>query len=200
MTSLDSFKCRKTLTVGTKTYAYYSLKAAEKNGLKGISRLPFSMKVLLENLLRFEDGRTVTKDDIKAMADWLKSKGRSEREIAFRPARVLMQDFTGVPAVVDLAAMRDAMATLGGDPKKINPLVPVDLVIDHSVMVDNFGTARAFKQNVELEYERNRERYALPALGPVGVRQFPRGAAGHRHLPSGQSRVSRPDGVDRRRR
>ena len=140
MTSLDSFKCRKTLKVGGKTYAYYSLPAAEKNGLKGISRLPFSMKVLLENLLRFEDGRTVTKDDIEAVADWLEDQGHREREIAFRPARVLMQDFTGVPAVVDLAAMRDAMKALGGDPQKINPLVPVDLVIDHSVMVDEFGT------------------------------------------------------------
>ncbi|BBF94671.1 aconitate hydratase AcnA [Blastochloris tepida] len=172
MTSLDSFKCRKTLTVGTKTYVYFSLKAAEKNGLKGISRLPFSMKVLLENLLRHEDGRTVTKDDIKAMADWLKSKGRSEREIAFRPARVLMQDFTGVPAVVDLAAMRDAMATLGGDPKKINPQVPVDLVIDHSVIVDNFGTARAFKQNVELEYQRNGERYRFLKWGQSAFANF----------------------------
>ncbi|ALK07824.1 aconitate hydratase AcnA [Blastochloris viridis] len=172
MTSLDSFKCRKTLTVGTKTYAYYSLKAAEKNGLKGISRLPFSMKVLLENMLRFEDGRTVTKDDIKAMADWLTSKGKSEREIAFRPARVLMQDFTGVPAVVDLAAMRDAVATLGGDPKQINPLVPVDLVIDHSVIVDNFGTARALKQNVDLEYQRNGERYRFLKWGQSAFANF----------------------------
>ena len=138
MTSLDSFKCARTLKVGSKTYAYYSLPAAEKNGLKGISRLPFSLKVLLENLLRNEDGRTVTKDDIQAVAHWLKTK-TSDREIAFRPARVLMQDFTGVPAVVDLAAMRDAMKHLGGDPKKINPLVPVDLVIDHSVVVNFFG-------------------------------------------------------------
>ena len=140
MTSLDSFKCAKTLKVGTKTYVYYSLPEAEKNGLRGISRLPFSMKVLLENLLRNEDGRTVTKEDIQAVAHWLKTKS-SDREIAFRPARVLMQDFTGVPAVVDLAAMRDAMKTLGGDPKKINPLVPVDLVIDHSVIVNFVGNA-----------------------------------------------------------
>jgi aconitate hydratase len=158
MTSLDSFKCARTLTVGNKTYAYYSLPAAEKAGLKGISRLPFSMKVLLENLLRFEDGRTVTKQDIQAVAQWLKTK-TSEREIAFRPARVLMQDFTGVPAVVDLAAMRDAMQHLGGDPKKINPLVPVDLVIDHSVIINFFGNAKAFKQNVEEEYKQNQERY-----------------------------------------
>ncbi len=158
MTSLDSFRCCKTLKAGGKTYAYYSLPIAEKNGLKGISRLPFSMKVLLENLLRNEDGRTVTKDDIKAVADWLKTKS-SDREIAFRPARVLMQDFTGVPAVVDLAAMRDAMDHLGGDAKKINPLVPVDLVIDHSVAVTFFGNNQAFKKNVEEEYRQNQERY-----------------------------------------
>ena len=158
MTSLDSFKCCRTLKVGSKTYAYYSLPAAEKNGLKGISRLPFAMKVLLENLLRNEDGRTVTKDDIKAVAEWLKTKS-SDREIAFRPARVLMQDFTGVPAVVDLAAMRDAMQSLGGDPKKINPQVPVDLVIDHSVAVNFFGSKDAFKKNVEEEYRQNQERY-----------------------------------------
>ncbi|HET7382349.1 MAG TPA: aconitate hydratase AcnA [Pseudolabrys sp.] len=158
MTSLDSFRCCKTLQVGSKSYAYFSLPTAERNGLKGISRLPFSMKVLLENLLRNEDGRTVTKDDIKAVAEWLKTK-TSEREIAFRPARVLMQDFTGVPAVVDLAAMRDAMKHLGGDPKKINPHVPVDLVIDHSVAVTFFGNNQAFKKNVEEEYRQNQERY-----------------------------------------
>ncbi|ARP98950.1 aconitate hydratase AcnA [Pseudorhodoplanes sinuspersici] len=158
MTSLDSFNCCRTLKVGTKSYAYYSLPVAEKNGLKGISKLPFSMKVLLENLLRNEDGRTVTKDDILAVAAWLKKKS-SDREIAFRPARVLMQDFTGVPAVVDLAAMRDAMTVLGGDPKKINPLVPVDLVIDHSVIVNYFGDNAAFKKNVEEEYKQNQERY-----------------------------------------
>jgi aconitate hydratase len=158
MTSLDSFQCCRTLKVGTKTYAYYSLPIAEKNGLKGISRLPFSMKVLLENLLRNEDGRTVTKEDIQAVAAWLKKKA-SDREIAFRPARVLMQDFTGVPAVVDLAAMRDAMKVLGGNAEKINPLVPVDLVIDHSVIVNFFGDNSAFKKNVDEEYKQNQERY-----------------------------------------
>jgi len=158
MTSLDSFRCCKTLKVGSKSYAYFSLPTAERNGLKGISRLPFSMKVLLENLLRNEDGRTVTKDDIKAVAEWLKTK-TSEHEFAFRPARVLMQDFTGVPAVVDLAAMRDAMKQLGGDPKKINPQVPVDLVIDHSVAVTFFGNNQAFKKNVDEEYRQNQERY-----------------------------------------
>src|SRR4026208_1459787 len=156
MNSLDSFKRRKTLKVGGKTYVYYSLPTAEKNGLKGISKLPYSMKVLLENLLRNEDGRTVKKDDIRAVGKWLKKRAL-EHEIAFRPARVLMQDFTGVPAVVDLAAMRNAMQKLGGDAEKINPLVPVDLVIDHSVIVNEFGNALAFSKNVELEYERNGE-------------------------------------------
>src|SRR5246500_1386766 len=158
MDSLDSFKCLRPLKVGSKTYAYYSLPVAEKNGLKGISRLPFSLKVLLENLLRNEDGRSVTKEEIQAVAQWLKNR-TSDREIAFRPARVLMQDFTGVPAVVDLAAMRDAMEALDGDPKKINPLVPVDLVIDHSVAVNYFGHSDSFKKNVEDEYKQNQERY-----------------------------------------
>jgi aconitate hydratase len=158
MMSLDSFRCCKPLKVGSKTYAFYSLAAAEKNGLKGISRLPFSMKVLLENLLRSEDGRSVTKEDLQAVAQWLKTK-TSEREIPFRPARVLMQDFTGVPAVVDLAAMRDAMKALGGDPKKINPLVPVDLICDHSVAVNHFANNTAVKKNVEDEYRQNWERY-----------------------------------------
>jgi aconitate hydratase len=160
MTSLDSFKCAKTLKVGSKTYAYYSLPVAEKNGLKGISRLPFSMKVLLENLLRNEDGTTVKKEDIKAVAEWMKTRS-STHEFAFRPARVLMQDFTGVPAVVDLAAMRDAMVNFGGDPKKINPLIPVDLVIDHSVNVNFFGDSKAFKKNVDEEYRQNQERYTF---------------------------------------
>src|SRR5262252_7885787 len=160
MTSLDSFKCARPLKVGSKTYAYYSLLVAEKNGLKGISRLPFSMKVLLENMLRYEDGRTITKEDIQGFAQWLKTK-TSDREIPFRPARVLMQDFTGVPAVVDLAAMRDAMKHLGGDPSKINPLVPVDLVIDHSVIVNFAGTPTAFRKNVQEEYAQNQERYTF---------------------------------------
>ncbi len=171
-TTLDSFKSRKTLTVGDKTYVYYSLVEAEKNGLKGISRLPFSMKVLLENLLRYEDGRSVTKADIEAVAAWLDNRGKVEKEIAFRPARVLMQDFTGVPAVVDLAAMRDAMKDLGGDPRRINPLVPVDLVIDHSVIVDEFGNPQAFARNVELEYQRNGERYKFLKWGQSAFQNF----------------------------
>jgi len=172
MASLDSFKCRKKLTVGAKTYHYFSLKAAEKNGLAGISKLPFSMKVLLENLLRHEDGRSVTKEDIEGVAAWLTNKGKVEREIAFRPARVLMQDFTGVPAVVDLAAMRDAMTALGGNPEKINPLVPVDLVIDHSVIVDEFGSNKSLKKNVDLEYERNGERYRFLKWGQGSFDNF----------------------------
>ena len=170
--SLDSFKCRKALTAGGKKYTYFSLPDAEKNGLRGISKLPFSMKVLLENLLRNEDGRTVTKTDIEAMAGWLTDKGKSAKEIGFRPARVLMQDFTGVPAVVDLAAMRDGMNTLGGDPKKINPLVPVDLVIDHSVIVDEFGTPKALADNVALEYARNGERYNFLKWGQGAFANF----------------------------
>ena len=143
--SLDSFKCRKTLTVNGAEFDYFNLPDAEKNGLDGISRLPYSLKVLLENLLRHEDGRSVTKGDIQAMAEWLKER-RSSHEIAYRPARVLMQDFTGVPAVVDLAAMRDAMKEMGHDPAKINPQVPVDLVIDHSVMA-HFLHARCHEGN-----------------------------------------------------
>ena len=167
----DSFKCRKTLTAGGKTYECFSLPDAEKNGLTGISKLPTSLKVLLENLLRFEDGRSVKADDIRAVAEWLKAR-TSTREIAYRPARVLMQDFTGVPAVVDLAAMRDAMRHLGGDPSRINPLVPVDLVIDHSVQVDYFGTADAFRRNVEIEYERNKERYEFLRWGAGAFNNF----------------------------
>jgi aconitate hydratase A / 2-methylisocitrate dehydratase len=169
--ALDSFKCRRTLDVDGKAYDYFSLKEAEANGLVGIGNLPFSLKVLLENLLRHEDGRTVTSDDIRAVALWLQNR-KSDREIAFRPARVLMQDFTGVPAVVDLAAMRDAMAALGGDPQRINPLAPVDLVIDHSVMVDAFGSDRAFQLNVDKEYERNGERYAFLRWGAGAFDNF----------------------------
>ena len=171
-TSLDSFKSRKTLKVGSKNYTYFSLKAAEKNGLKGISKLPYSLKVLLENLLRHEDGRSVTKADIEGIAAWLKNRGKDEMEIAFRPARVLMQDFTGVPAVVDLAAMRDAMKALGKNPTQINPLAPVDLVIDHSVMVDYFASTGAFKKNVEMEYGRNGERYTFLKWGQGAFDNF----------------------------
>ncbi|TPW30970.1 aconitate hydratase AcnA [Martelella alba] len=170
--SIDSFNCRSTLSVDGKEYVYYSLPKAEENGLAGVSKLPFSMKVLLENLLRNEDGRSVTKADIEAVAAWLSDKGSAGAEIAYRPARVLMQDFTGVPAVVDLAAMRDGIVNLGGDPEKINPLVPVDLVIDHSVIVDEFGTPQAFARNVELEYQRNGERYRFLKWGQQAFKNF----------------------------
>jgi aconitate hydratase len=172
MASMDSLQTRRELKVGSKTYVYYSLPAAEEAGLAGISRLPVSMKVLLENLLRNEDGATVAGDDLKAIAAWIENKGSVEHEISFRPARVLMQDFTGVPAVVDLAAMRDAMTKLGANPEKINPLNPVDLVIDHSVMVDYFGTAKAFGENVEREYERNIERYRFLRWGSSAFNNF----------------------------
>ncbi len=169
--SLDSFKCLTTLEAGGRKYQYFDLKRAGKNGLDGISRLPFSLKILLENLLRFEDGKTVTADDIRAVVAC--GSGQTvEREIAFRPARVLMQDFTGVPAVVDLAAMRNAMQDLGSDPARINPQVPVDLVIDHSVMVDFSGSSEAFAQNVGREYERNEERYEFLRWGGAAFDNF----------------------------
>ena len=168
----DSFNCRRTMEVDGKSYTYFSLPEAEKNGLDGIASLPHSMKVLLENLLRNEDGRSVTRETILQVKDWLRDKGEAGAEIAYRPARVLMQDFTGVPAVVDLAAMRDAMASLGGDPEAINPLVPVDLVIDHSVIVDEFGTPQALERNVELEYQRNAERYRFLKWGQKAFKNF----------------------------
>ena len=167
----DTLQARRILDVGGQTVEYYSLAAASAAGLGDVSKLPFSLKVLLENLLRWEDGRTVTVDDVKSVAAWLDQR-TSDREIAFRPARVLMQDFTGVPAVVDLAAMRDAMMAAGADPAKINPLVPVDLVIDHSVMVDSFGNAGAFAENVRVEFERNRERYQFLRWGQVAFDNF----------------------------
>ena len=167
----DSLNTRRTLKVGGRSYDYYSLEAAERAGLGDISRLPYSLKVLLENLLRFEDGKSVTVDDIKGFAAWLQER-RSSQEINYRPARVLMQDFTGVPAVVDLAAMRAAMVALGGDPNKINPLSPVDLVIDHSVMVDRFASATALKDNTAIEMERNAERYAFLRWGQQAFSNF----------------------------
>ncbi|MGB0497309.1 MAG: aconitate hydratase AcnA [Rubricella sp.] len=169
----DSARTRRDLTVGDQTVAYYSIKAAEEAGLGDFSRLPAALKVVLENMLRFEDdGRTVSLDDIRAFSEWADKGGRNPREIAYRPARVLMQDFTGVPAVVDLAAMRDGIKALGGDPQKINPLNPVDLVIDHSVMIDEFGNPRAFQMNVDREYERNMERYTFLKWGQSAFNNF----------------------------
>ncbi len=170
VTGHDSLKTRRTLKVDGKEYDYFNLKAAE-SALGDLSTLPYSLKVLLENLLRYEDGRSVKIEDVKGVAEWLKDR-RSTNEIAYRPARVLMQDFTGVPAVADLAAMREAMATLGGDPLRINPLSAVDLVIDHSVMVDEFGTKMAFEHNVEREFERNQERYEFLRWGQTAFDNF----------------------------
>lgn len=167
----NSFNTKQSFTCGDLTYQYYSLPSAEKAGLVGIEKLPFSLKILLENLLRHEDGKTVTRHDIQAFADWLTHK-KSNHEIAYHPARVLMQDFTGVPAVVDLAAMRDASIKQGIDPQKINPLCPVDLVIDHSVQIDAFGNNQAFIKNVDLEMQRNRERYAFLRWGQQAFKNF----------------------------
>ena len=170
---IDSSKTRKSLSIGEKSIDYYSIPAATAAGLGDFSKLPAALKVVLENMLRFEDnGRTVSVDDIKAFSDWALKGGKNPREIAYRPARVLMQDFTGVPAVVDLAAMRDGLMSLGGDPEKINPLNPVDLVIDHSVMIDEFGNPRAFKMNVDREYERNLERYTFLKWGQKAFNNF----------------------------
>lgn len=170
-TSIDSLKTYSTLSAGGKTYGYYSLPKAAEALKADIGKLPFSLRILLENLLRFEDNNTVKLDDIKAFATWLGNRNEP-RDIAYRPARVLMQDFTGVPAVVDLAAMREAVKSMGGDPTKINPLSPVDLVIDHSVMIDYYGTDNAFKQNVDLEMERNKERYAFLRWGQKAFNNF----------------------------
>ncbi len=168
----DSAKTRRELVVNGKSIFYYSLDAAEEAGMGNFAKLPASLKVVLENILRFEDGKTVFQDDIRAFSDWARDGGKSNREIAYRPARILLQDFTGVPAVVDLAAMRDGIVELGGDPKKINPLNPVDLVIDHSVMIDAFGNPRAFQMNVEREYERNLERYTFLKWGQSAFDNF----------------------------
>ncbi|MGL4309223.1 MAG: aconitate hydratase AcnA [Paracoccaceae bacterium] len=173
ITGKDTAKTRRTISAGGKSVDYYSIPAAQAAGLGDFSKLPASLKVVLENMLRFEDGGfTVSVDDIKAFAEWGANGGKNPREIAYRPARVLMQDFTGVPAVVDLAAMRDGILGLGGDAKKINPLVPVDLVIDHSVMIDEFGNPRAFQKNVDLEYERNMERYVFLKWGQNAFQNF----------------------------
>ena len=166
--SLDTFKTRKSFTVGTDTLEYFSLTALEQAGFPAVGRLPFSLKILLENLLRREDNAFVRADDIKALA----GGHHKDKEISFMPARVLLQDFTGVPCVVDLAAMRDGIAELGGDPQRVNPLQPVELVIDHSVQVDHFGRADAVALNGELEYQRNRERYVFLRWGQTALRNF----------------------------
>ena len=167
---MNSFGSQSILKVGNKSYEIFRLNALEAKGL-ALRRLPYSLRVLLENLLRQEDGKSVTADDIEFFAKW-QAKAEPAREIAFMPARVLMQDFTGVPAIVDLAAMRDAMKQLGGDPEKINPLQPAELVIDHSVQVDEFGTSNAYSINAALEFQRNRERYAFLKWGQTAFRNF----------------------------
>src|SRR6202166_4713376 len=167
---MNSFASRDTLTSGGKSFTIFRLPALEAKGFN-LARLPFSLKILLENLLRREDGVNVTAGDICFLATW-KAEAEPSREIAYMPARVLMQDFTGVPAVVDLAAMRDAIKTLGGDPERVNPLVPGELVVDHSVQVDEFGTAGAYDANSLLEFQRNRERYAFLKWGQTAFRNF----------------------------
>ena len=188
--SPNSFGSRATLRVGETSYRIHRLDAAAGSG-----DLPFCLKVLLENLLRTEDGLNVTADHISALAEW-DPAAEPATEIQFSPARVLLQDLTGVPAVVDLATMREAMAELGGDAARINPLIPAELVIDHSVIADVFGRPDAFERNVEFEFQRNEERYALPALGPGGAAPVQGGAAGHRHRAPGQHRVPGPGGHD----
>src|SRR5580698_7701882 len=168
--SVNSFGSQSTLQSGNRTYEMYRLNALEKKGIR-LSRLPYSLRILLENLLRQEDGKSVTAGDIEFLAKW-DPKAEPSREIAYMPARVLMQDFTGVPAIVDLAAMRSAIKTLGGDPERVNPLVPAELVIDHSVQVDEFGTAGSYDANALLEFQRNRERYAFLKWGQTAFRNF----------------------------
>src|SRR6267154_627992 len=171
MSTVNSFGSRTPFAVGGRTYQMFSLPALQRAGFPEVERLPYSMKILLENLLRHEDGRFVKAADVEAMAKW-DLKGTVQKEISFAPARVLLQDFTGVPAVVDLAAMRDGIARLGGDPNRVNPLQPVELVIDHSVQVDYFGQANAFELNAELEFSRNKERYAFLRWGQNAFRNF----------------------------
>src|SRR5881392_1106892 len=170
MASKDSFGARGALEVGDRSYQIYRLSAVTGNGLD-VDSLPFSLKVLLENLLRTEDGADITADDIRALAGW-DPEAEPDKEIQFTPARVIMQDFTGVPCIVDLATMREAMADLGGDATKINPLAPAEMVIDHSVIADVFGTPEAFERNVEIEYERNRERYQFLRWGQDAFTDF----------------------------
>src|SRR5580704_3578153 len=166
----NSFGTRDKLSVGAQNFEIHRLEALEKQGLCNLAKLPFSLRILLENLLRFENNRTVRTDDIRALASW--KPGAPEKEIAFMPARVLLQDFTGVPAIVDLATMREAMKRMGGNPKRINPLFPAELVIDHSVQVDNFGNVNAFGLNAELEFQRNVERYAFLRWGQTAFQNF----------------------------
>jgi len=178
----DSFKAKTLLDVGAQKYEILSLAALKS---QNVDRLPFSLKILLENLLRFEDGVNVTRADIEALLKW-DPKAAPSHEIAFTPARVIMQDFTGVPCIVDLAAMREAIVKLGGDPQKVNPLAPAELVIDHSVQVDEYGAANSLQHNNEIEFQRNGERYSFLRWGADRIQQFRRGAAQYRHRAPGQ--------------
>src|SRR3954465_8738061 len=171
MVSQNSFNTRQTFAAGDRRFSFFSLPALEKAGYGGLAPLPYSLKILLENLLRREDGRFVDRDDIETLAQW-DLAAKAQKEIAFMPARVLLQDFTGVPAVVDLAAMRDGVVRLGGDPKKVNPLQPVELVIDHSVQVDHFAERNAFELNAQLEFTRNKERYTFLRWGQTAFDNF----------------------------
>ena len=198
----NQFGARATLSAAGGEWGFYRIGKLEEEGVAPVSRLPYSIRILLEAALRQCDGFEITGDDVERIARWSPETAGRE-EIPFKPARVVMQDFTGVPAVVDLAAMRDAMAELGGDPKAVNPRIPVDLVIDHSVQVDYYGLRRALELNAEREFGRNRERYEFLRWGPGGVRQLPRRPAGHRDRPPGQPRVPRLGGAGaagRRRR
>ena len=195
---MNSFGSRSTLRVGSKQYEIYRLSAVEAHGCV-IKHLPYSLRILLENLLRREDGKAVKADDVRALTGW-NSKSVPSQEIAFMPSRVLLQDFTGVPAVVDLAAMRDAMKALGGDPGLINPLQPAELVIDHSVQVDEFGTPQAFQLNAELEFSRNKERYAFLRWGQGRVQELRDCASGHGHRAPDQSGIPGAGGVCGRER
>jgi aconitate hydratase len=193
ISAANSFGTRDKLNVGAQVFEIQRLEKLEAQGLSHIEKLPFSLRILLENLLRFEDGRFVHADDIKSLAKW--TPNGPEKEIAFMPARILLQDFTGVPAIVDLATMREAMHKMGGNPKRINPLFPAELVIDHSVQVDSFGGANSFGLNAELEFQRNVERYAFLRWGQTAFRNFKGCASGHGHLPPGEHRISGARGL-----
>ncbi len=190
----DSFRARSTLTAGDRSYEIWSLTALPRDK---VARLPYSLKILLENLVRGEDGSSVTRRDIEALLEWDPAATPSH-EIAFAPARVILQDFTGVPCIVDLAAMRDAIVRLGGDPERVNPLNPAELVIDHSVQVDEYGGAGALAANTAIEFSRNRERYAFLRWGQTAFRNFAVVPPEHRHRPPGEPRVPRAGDLRRR--
>ena len=199
MSAHNTFGTRTSLSVGDTTVSFHSLPALERAGFPNVAQLPYSLKILLENLLRREDGQSVTPDDVQALAAWDPRAGVT-KEIAFMPSRVLLQDFTGVPVVVDLAAMRDGVVRLGGDPERINPLQPAELVIDHSVQVDHFRQANAFDLNAQLEFSRKQGALRLLEVGTAGLSQFSGCAPRHRHRAPGEPRVSGAGRLHRRPR